>query len=237
MTGSRKKDSPSSPMKIDGSEDDTILSKSNVLTKKEVLSRRSRYFKQLAQCYKDHYWTLMEELRIKHREYIWYYGKSPYQEDEEEEIEELPNSEQNGENKLGLGHGEGVTLCAMSGCNVKAMALTNYCFAHILADSKQKLYIGCSYPTKSSATGPVLCWKPILRSTVPSYCPIHFQTAEKHVTRALKKAGLNNVSSSNKVAPKFHIVVAEYVRLIQSKRRAAQMASAVKVEIKEENAI
>ncbi|KAL0382583.1 UNVERIFIED_CONTAM: hypothetical protein Scaly_0545600 [Sesamum calycinum] len=87
----------------------------------------------------------------------------------------------------------------------------------------------------SSTTGPILCGKPILRSTVPSYCPLHFQKAEKHMVRALKKAGLN-VSSTSKLAPKFHVIVAEYVRQIQQKRRAAQKANLENAEVvKEEN--
>lgn len=62
---------------------------------------------------------------------------------------------------------------------------------------------------------------------------MHFQKAERHVARALKKAGLN-VTSPSKVAPKLHVVVAEYVRQIQTKRRVAQKAAIAKVDIKEE---
>lgn len=87
----------------------------------------------------------------------------------------------------------------------------------------------------SSPTGPILCGKPILMSTVPSYCSLHFQKSEKHVTRALKKAGLT-ASNTNKVAPKFHVIVAEYVNHIQNKRRAAAQNTTVEiVEVKEEN--
>lgn len=87
------------------------------------------------------------------------------------------------------------------------------------------------FPSYSSPTGPILCGKPILRSAVPSYCALHFQKAEKHVARALKKAGLN---STSKLAPKFHVVVAEYVRQIQNKRRAAQKAVPENADIKED---
>lgn len=86
----------------------------------------------------------------------------------------------------------------------------------------------------SSTTGPILCGKPILRSTVPSYCPTHFQKAEKHMVRALKKAGLN-VSSTSKPAPKLHVIVAEFVHQIQHKRRAAQKVNLEKAEVKEES--
>ncbi|KAK3032807.1 hypothetical protein RJ639_035413 [Escallonia herrerae] len=68
--------------------------------------------------------------------------------------------------------------------------------------------------------GPITCGKPILRATCPSLCHVHFQKAQMHITRALEKAGLN-ISSSSKLAPKFHVIVTEYVREIQRKRRAA----------------
>lgn len=60
----------------------------------------------------------------------------------------------------------------------------------------------------------------MLRAAVPSLCLNHFQKAQKHVSQALKKAGLN-VSSSSRPPPKFHIIMAEYVRQIQAKRREA----------------
>ena len=72
-----------------------------------------------------------------------------------------------------------------------------------------------------------------MRSTVPSLCSIHFQKAQKNVTRALKKAGLN-VSTSSKLASNFHVIVAEYVRQIQAKRRSAKRANRSKVVVKEE---
>ena len=87
----------------------------------------------------------------------------------------------------------------------------------------------------SAQAGPITCGKPILRSTVPSLCSVHFQKAQKDVTKALKKAGLN-VSSSSKLAPKFHIIVAEYVSQIQAKRRALQKANRNKTIVKDESA-
>lgn len=87
----------------------------------------------------------------------------------------------------------------------------------------------------SSAPTPIQCGKPILKSTIPASCTLHLQNAEKHVTRALKKAGLN-VSSSTKLAPKFHVIVAEYVRQIQMKRRVAQKGTVDKAHNKEEDA-
>lgn len=142
--------------------------------------------------------------------------------------------------KLGFGEGSGGGLesklggnnrCTFVGCKLKAMALTSFCHLHILSDPHQKLYKACNYVIKSAQAGPILCGKPILRSTVPSLCNVHFQKAQKHVTRALKKAGLN--SNSSKVAPKFHVIVAECVRQIQAKRRESQRPSS-SIVVKEE---
>ncbi|KAJ0047218.1 hypothetical protein Pint_05413 [Pistacia integerrima] len=93
--------------------------------------------------------------------------------------------------------------------------------------------ITCGYGDFCAQAGPITCGKPILRSTVPALCTVHFQKAQKHVTRALKKAGLN-VSSSSKLAPKFHVIVAEYIRQIQAGRRNALNKNNTKVVIKEE---
>lgn len=90
----------------------------------------------------------------------------------------------------------------------------------------------CS-PVFSTQTGPILCCKPVLRSTVPLLCSTHMQVAEKHLIRGLKRAGLN-IYSTKKLAPKFHILVTEFVRQIQTKRRAALKATVAKVQIDEE---
>lgn len=91
----------------------------------------------------------------------------------------------------------------------------------------------CDCLPTSSQAGPILCGKPILRSAVPSLCSPHFQKAEKHVARALKKAGLS-ANSTSKLAPKFHVIVAEYVNEIQVKRRAAKKETKACDEVKEE---
>lgn len=212
-------------------DEDMFLSKSELLARKEVLKRRSRKLKQIARVYKDHYWSMMEEVKSKYRDYYWEYGKSPYQDDAS--VAEI-DAVNNGDDELGLEFSNDLNRCAVHGCKSKAMALTKFCHAHILSDSKQKLYIGCNYVIKSSQAGPILCGRPILKSTVPSLCATHFQKAEKHVARALKKAGLNATSTS-KVAPKFHLIIAEYVRLIQSKRRAAYKAELESLDVKEED--
>ncbi|KAK6231980.1 putative DNA-binding domain - like 2 [Theobroma cacao] len=204
---------------IDGMDQDSALSKSEFLSRQEVLRRRSRRVKQLARLYKAHYWNLMEELKRKHKEYYWLYGKSPFKEDEKK------SSEENDGNKLGL---RSQLKCQISDCKEKAMALTRFCHKHILNDSKQMLYRGCNFPIKSGQ----ICKKPVLGSINPPHCPVHAQAAEKYLSRALKRAGLN-FSSPNKLAPKLHIVVAEYVRQIQTKRRAAQRKAVPKIKIEE----
>ncbi|KAL4557323.1 hypothetical protein LXL04_035497 [Taraxacum kok-saghyz] len=215
---------------IEEADEDVFLSNSELLAREEVLKRRSRKLKQIARVYKDHYWCMMEELKLKYRDYYWEYGKSPYQEDGS--VPEV-DAEKNGDDELGLEFSNDLSRCAVHGCKSKSMALTKFCHAHILSDSKQKLYMGCNYVIKSSQAGPILCGRPILKSTVPSLCATHFQKAEKHVARALKKAGLN-VTSASKVAPKFHVIIAEYVRIIQSKRRAAHKADLENLDVKEE---
>ncbi|CAK9175293.1 unnamed protein product [Ilex paraguariensis] len=291
--------SSSAAVMVDGLEADSVLSRSEFLTREEVLKRRSRRVKQLAKIYRDQYWALMEELKLKYREYYWQYGKSPFQEDEDRENNKncTQGTAENGNNSNNNEYA--VNQCGVHGCKAKAMALTKFCHMHILSDAKQKLYKACNYTIKrnmhicmgidfvmypgdslgmrisfyvqehddkvlyllcvkffpgsptvisgslafyllhnnfSSPTGPILCGKPILRSTIPSLCAPHFQKAEKHVARALKKAGLNATSTS-KLSPKFHLIVAEYVHQIQAKRRAAQKATIENFESKEDNSL
>ncbi|KAI3459113.1 hypothetical protein Pfo_015776 [Paulownia fortunei] len=204
------------PIRIDGCEFDN-----------RTLNRRARRVKQLARICRDHCWASMDELKLKYREYYWDYGKSPFVEAEYNEIinsncgdclivENVNNGNLGGNG--GNNNSNVANRCGVHGC--KAMALTRFCHMHILSDAKQKLYKACSFSIK--------------RSSVPSYCPLHFQKAEKHMARALKKAGLN-VSSTSKLSPKFHVIVAEYVHQIQIKRRAAQKANLEIAEVKEDN--
>ncbi|KAK8663598.1 hypothetical protein V6N13_083407 [Hibiscus sabdariffa] len=205
---------------VDGTDEDLALSKSEFLSRQEVIRRRLRRVKQLSRLYKAHYWSLMEELKRKHKEYYWMYGKSPFKEDEKKDGE---NKDENSNSGLGF-----QLKCQTSDCKEKAMALTRFCHKHILKDSNQTLYRGCGYPVKSGQ----ICKKPILRSINPPHCPAHAQAAEKHLARALKRAGLN-VSCPSKLAPKLHVVVAEYVRQIQTKRREAQGKCVSKIKIEE----
>lgn len=70
----------------------------------------------------------------------------------------------------------------------------------------------------SAPNGQIYCGKPVLRAAIPSLCPVHFQKAQKHVSQALRKAGLNGPSTVRHT-PKFHVILAEYVSQVQAKRR------------------
>ncbi|KAL8122438.1 hypothetical protein AgCh_018966 [Apium graveolens] len=249
--------STSSPLHIDP---DSSLSNSDHLTRREVLSRRSRKLHQLAKLYKHHYWSLMEELKTQYGEYYWEYGKSPFLVDANDvenleknditntefnrecdgasNVESERNEEGEVEEERGVRGNESVfsNRCAVQGCKMKAMQLTVFCNMHILRDERQMLYKGCGYVIKSSQAGPILCSKPILRAAVPSLCTPHMQKAEKHVARALKKAGLSGHSTS-KLAPQFHVIVAEYVNQIQANRRAARKVKKEPCEVNEEDDI
>lgn len=86
---------------------------------------------------------MMEELKFKYRNYYWEYGKSPYQVDNSGTNESVVES-----GEFGVGVSDDSSRCAVHGCKMKAMALTKFCHGHILSDSKQKLYMGCSYVIK-----------------------------------------------------------------------------------------
>ncbi|RZC47493.1 hypothetical protein C5167_040434 [Papaver somniferum] len=323
-----------SPLVIEGDEEDTILKKSEYLTREEVIRRRLRRVRQMEKLYKDHYWSLMEELRVKYREYYWEYGKSPFK---EEETRERGGNHHNNNGNGGLANGGGVVVegsgdnhnnvnggvgggggsgsggaklglvnggednndgkykrCVFVGCKSKPMALANHCHQHIILDSRQTLYKTCNYVTKrivssfglkasrkvlqnwgtpvkrnrmrnlnnqpdenatskcsigislsrsklsschplyrnskwqfprcGGSAGTNRCGKTILSSNPPLLCSPHIQKAEKHVTRALRAAGLTNITSSSKLAPKLHIIVAEAVRQINAKRREKRAA-------------
>lgn len=81
------------------------------------------------------------------------------------------------------------------------------------------------YPLNYSCgqSGPVTCGKPVLRATVPSLCHVHSQKAQRSILQALKRAGLNLVSSS-RPAPKFSVLLAECVNQIQARRKELDAA-------------
>ncbi|KAL1189012.1 hypothetical protein V5N11_016909 [Cardamine amara subsp. amara] len=236
------------------SQEDEILARSSHLTRPELLRRRSHNLKQLSKCYRDHYWALMEDLKGQHRDYYWKYGISPFKDEQSQSSKRRrlgPEGENrdgdvvegSGDNGTNNDGGNGVksdqyanSNCGscMYGCKAKAMALTKYCQLHILKDSKQKLYTGCTNVIKRAPAGPLLCGKPTLASTVPALCNVHFQKAQKNVAKALKDAG-QNVSSTSKPPPKLHVIAAAFVHHIQAKRKNPRIDCKLKSVVKEEN--
>ncbi|OIV91199.1 hypothetical protein TanjilG_30421 [Lupinus angustifolius] len=53
---------------------------------------------------------------------------------------------------------------------------------------------------------------------IPSLCTSHFQRAQNNLSSTFKKTALN-VSSTSKITPKLHIILAEYIPHFQVKRR------------------
>ncbi|KAF7837138.1 INO80 complex subunit D-like [Senna tora] len=200
------------------------LSHASHLSPQELRKRRIYYFNLLSKCYRTLYWALLEELKNRYREYYWEYGVSPFK----QASFEAANFEANAESNPFL-----ITQrCAFLGCKLKPMPLTSFCHLHILSDSKQKLYKPCNYVIKSAQAGPITCGKPILRSTTPSLCTVHFQKAQKHLTRTLKRAGLNNPSMC-KLAPKFRVIVVEFIHQIQERRHELR-SNRSKIVVEEE---
>ncbi|KAJ8458153.1 hypothetical protein OPV22_031079 [Ensete ventricosum] len=210
---------------VDGADEDERLRLAGALAREEVLRRRSRRTKQLARCYRRQFWALMEEIRVKHRDYYWEHGSSPFDEGDDgggkgrAVAGTLDGIEENGRARLGFGEGEGSgrtmtgerMRCAFPGCKSKAMPLTRFCHPHILADGKQKLYKACTYVTKSHScgqSGPITCGKPVLRVAEPSLCHVHFPKIQRSISKAFKSAGLN-MSSSSRAAHKFSVLIAE----------------------------
>ncbi|KAJ6683256.1 hypothetical protein OIU85_006982, partial [Salix viminalis] len=62
----------------------TIPSPLSPTLKDQVLSRAT-HITRLSKCFRDHYWALMEELKIQYREYYWKYGVSPFKEDHQKQ--------------------------------------------------------------------------------------------------------------------------------------------------------
>ncbi|KAJ0236093.1 KAT8 regulatory NSL complex subunit 2 [Hirschfeldia incana] len=237
------------------SPEDQILGLSTHLTRPELLRRRSHNLKQLAKCYRDHYWALMEDLKAQHREYYWKYGVSPFKEDShhqqnkrrkvnngDEVAAAVEGSGDNNNNNNNGGvessgdqslKGNYCVACG-NGSKSKAMPLTNYCQLHILSDKRQKLYTSCTFVNKKAQSKAITCPKPTLASTLPALCNTHFQKAQKDVARALKEAG-HNVSSTNRPPPKLHDIVAAFVHHIQAKRKYAQKDGKLKNFVKEES--
>lgn len=216
-------------------DDDHILNRAEALTLDEVIERRSRRVRKLMKVYKSQYWGLVEEMRTKYRRFYLRHGKSGWRDDEEER-EGVDGGGAGGDDGMReperrAGNSENVH-CGAQGCTAKPLQLSVFCFAHILQEPRQRLYKPCSHVIRTGVT----CGKPVLRAVVPALCGPHFHQAQRQATRSLNRVLPGGV----KFNPKLHLIVAQYVRVIQSKRRAhraaalaapaAPAAKAVKVE-------
>lgn len=189
------------------------------LTREEVLRRRRRRTARLFGVYRRMYWAMAEEVRARHRQYVWELGRSPLE-------AEQPPSADGAEVKPGPAAVPRRKKCGFTGCKVRAMAMAKYCHSHILADPSQSLYKGCAFIMRSGAQiGQITCSRPILKASVPSLCNVHLIRSQKHIVQAYKKVGFNP-PSNGKVSPDFSLLVAECVRQIQQKRRESRSAPA-----------
>ncbi|KAG1331306.1 hypothetical protein COCNU_02G012740 [Cocos nucifera] len=59
---------------VEGMEEDEVLSDAGALSRDEVLRRRLRRVRQLQSLYRRQYWALVEEVRVRHRDYYWELG-------------------------------------------------------------------------------------------------------------------------------------------------------------------
>lgn len=65
---------------------------------------------------------------------------------------------------------------------------------------------------------------------VPPVCLVHYQMGEKFLIRAVRRAGCA-IPTHRRPNPKFHLVLSEFVRHVQEKRKAALRATVPKAEI------
>ncbi|XP_002988052.2 INO80 complex subunit D [Selaginella moellendorffii] len=205
---------------MEGAEEDEMLSRSMVMTRAEVVKRRRRRVRQLIKLYRVQYWALLEELRAKYRRFYLRTGKSGWREENEAEESQQPGNVDMRVPERSAGE---AIKCGFQGCMTKPMPLSAYCFDHILLEPRQCLYKPCAFVPRSAPNG--TCGKPVLRAVVPSFCAIHFQLAQRQAARVMKRAANNNTvpplgAFAGKGAPKLHVLISEYVRAIQNKRRA-----------------
>ncbi|GJZ57275.1 INO80 complex subunit D-like protein [Tanacetum coccineum] len=138
------------PLAAVTSPEDLHLSTATHLHRQQILRRRSHNMKELSKCYRDHYWGLIEEIRVRYREYMWQHGISPVNEVVVGEGDGVVVVKEEGDGEGGKDGREGKEggKCAFNACAVKAMTLTRFCRSHILSDAKQQLYKPCEFSLK-----------------------------------------------------------------------------------------
>lgn len=188
------------------------------LTREEVLRRRRRRAARLVGVYRRLYWAMAEEVRARHRQYVWELGRSPLE-------AEQPPSAAGADAKPGPAAVPRRKKCGFTGCKVRAMAMAKYCHSHILIDRTQVLYKGCAHVIKSTAdSGRITCGRPILKASVPSLCNVHLIRSQRNISQAYKKVGFNP-PPTGQISPDFSVLVAETVRQIQARRRRSRSAA------------
>ena len=102
----------------------------------------------------------MEDLKAQHRDYWCKYGVSQFK-DEQNQSNKRRRLDPEGSGDKGNDgdqYANSNSGFCMYGCKAKAMALTKYCQLHILKDSKQKLYTGCTNVINRFASSCVLLY-------------------------------------------------------------------------------
>lgn len=204
-----------------------------VLTQEQLLHRRASRLRHLLRIYRAQYWGLLEEMRSKYRRFYLRHGKSGWRRDAgpgpsglDRNDPDLPPGEMKRPHAPEPPGGSDVSRCGAQNCLAKPLLLSSYCYTHILQEPRQRLYRPCSFIVRrgSGKNANVLCQKPVLQAVSPPLCPTHFQQTQKQSVRSLRKAGIVlPPGSASKSAPNLHHFVAEYVRVILSKRRALRI--------------
>jgi hypothetical protein len=102
---------------------------------------------------------MAEEVRARHRQYVWDLARSPL---EAEQPPAPPGGPIPAAGELPrLAPVPRRNKCGFPGCKVRAMATTRFCHSHILSDPKQRLYKPCAYINKRFVLLPTLhvIWK------------------------------------------------------------------------------
>jgi hypothetical protein len=201
---------------LDWPMEDDVLKRSDALTQEEVIQRRLKRMRKLMKLYRSQYWSLVEEMRMKYRRFYLRYGKSGWRDDVEEK-----EDGGDGMREPERGNAENIH-CGAQGCTAKPLALSVFCFAHILLEPRQRLYKPCGHVVRTNEKNgrETTCGKPVLRAVVPPLCVPHFHQAQRQANRSLNKVLPGGV----KFNPKIHLLIAQYVKVIQNKRRTKKAA-------------
>ncbi|GAQ80766.1 hypothetical protein KFL_000610440 [Klebsormidium nitens] len=185
------------------------------LTPEELARRRAAQMKRLLKLYRLQYWGLIEEMRSKHRRYFLRQGTSGWKEEGEGAATE----------------GTMRPVCSKAGCTDRAMPASSFCFQHILCDPRQQLYCACIHSPSPDEP----CPRPVLRAVVPALCAQHAalrktsQSPRQRPSSAGSSAGGATSSSSMLPVPPVHVLMNEYIRVLQRHRT---VTAALKQEVK-----